>query len=178
MHGARVVDVTAPGEHVGAEADAAVTTHPEAVLCILTADCAPISFTSPEGVHGVAHAGWRGLADGVVAATVEAMRAKGATAIEAVVGPCIHPSCYEFSPADLDEVAARLGDHVRATTAAGRPALDLPGAVRHEIERAGVSLAGDLAGCTACERDADGSWRWYSHRARADEARQALVQWT
>src|SRR5205085_1519121 len=49
VHGARVVEVTKPGEHAGAEADAALTTHPDLVLCVLTADCAPIGFTSPEG---------------------------------------------------------------------------------------------------------------------------------
>jgi len=178
VHGARVVEVDEPGAHAGAEADAAVTEHPDVVLCILTADCAPISFTSPEGVRGVAHAGWKGLADGVVAATVDAMRARGATSVEAVLGPCIHPSCYEFSPKDLDEVARRLGDHVRSTTADGRPALDLPQAVRHEIERSGAVVADTVGGCTACTRDEAGGWRWFSHRARGDEARQALVQWT
>lgn len=155
-----------------------MTSHPDAVLCILTADCAPISFTSPEGVRGVAHAGWKGLAEGVVAATVRAMRAKGATAVEAALGPCIHPSCYEFSPADLDEVARRLGDHVRATTPTGRPALDLPGAVRAAIADAGAVLVEDAGSCTACDVDAGGRPRWFSHRARREEERQALVQWT
>jgi hypothetical protein len=178
VHGARVVEVGRPGDHAGVEADAAVTDHPGVVLCILTADCAPISFTSAEGVRGVAHAGWKGLAEGVVGATVDLMRARGATAVEAVLGPCIHPSCYEFSPGDLDEVARRLGEHVRATTADGRPALDLPRAVRHEIERAGAVLVDAVGGCTACARDDDGDWRWFSHRARGDASRQALVQWT
>ena len=177
MHGARVVHVTTPGEHAGAEADAAVTANDEAVLCILTADCAPISFTSPEGVRGVAHAGWKGLADGVLAATAEAMRAIGATDIDAALGPCIHPSCYEFSPDDLDLVAARLGDHVRSTTGGGKPALDLPGAVRRAIADAGVRLTEDAGVCTACDVDPAGRPRWFSHRARRDEARQALVQW-
>lgn len=178
VHGARVVHVTTPGEHAGTEADAAVTTHADVVLCILTADCAPISFTSPEGVRGAAHAGWKGLAEGVVEATVDAMRALGASTVEASLGPCIHPSCYEFSPPDLDDVARRLGDHVRAATADGCPALDLPGAVAHQVERAGAVLVEAVGGCTACERSDDGGWRWFSHRARADESRQALVQWT
>ena len=178
VHGARVVDVGAPGEHAGAEADAAVTDVPGAVLCILTADCAPIAFTSASGVRGVAHAGWRGLAEGIVAATVEAMRAKGAVDIEAALGPCIHPSCYEFSPADLDVVAGRLGDHVRSVTADGRPALDLPGAVRRALADAGVALVEDAGVCTACDVDDDGGPLWFSHRARGDEERQALVQWT
>ncbi len=177
VHGARVVDVTRPGEHAGAEADAAVTDHPQAVLSILTADCAPVAFVSPEGVLGAAHAGWRGLADGVLAATATAMRAKGASRLEATLGPCIHPSCYEFSPADLDVVAARLGDHVRGLTADGRPALDLPGAIRVALAEADVELVGPPPGCTACAVDVAGDPRWFSHRARADESRQALVLW-
>ena len=177
MHGARVVHVTSPGEHAGAEADAAVTTDDGAVLCILTADCAPIAFTSAEGVRGVAHAGWKGLAEGVVAATVDAMRALGASEVDAALGPCIHPSCYEFSPADLDVVAGRLGDHVRGRTAEGRPALDLPGAVRRAIEDAGARLVEDAGTCTACDVDDAGRPRWFSHRARGDEERQALIQW-
>lgn len=177
VHGARVVDVAAPGEAAGAEADAAVTTHPGVVLCILTADCAPIAFTSAEGVRGVAHAGWKGLAEGVIVATVEAMRAKGATAIEAALGPCIQPSCYEFSPGDLDVVASRLGEHVRSSTAEGRPALDLPAAVRGALADAEVALVEDASSCTACDLTGDGLPRWFSHRARREEERQALVQW-
>jgi len=177
VHGARVVEVTRPGEHAGAEADAAVTTHPDVVLCVLTADCAPIGFTSPEGVRAVAHAGWKGLAEGVIGATVTAMRDRGATTIEAALGPCIHPSCYEFSPADLDTVAAALGEHVRSTTADGKPALDLPGAVRHALLGSGVELVEDPDVCTACDVDEAGEPRWFSHRARGDEGRQALVQW-
>ncbi|MDQ3107634.1 MAG: polyphenol oxidase family protein, partial [Actinomycetota bacterium] len=177
VHGARVVEVVRPGDHAGVEADAAVTAHTDAVLCILTADCAPISLRSPEGIRGVAHAGWKGLADGVIEATVAAMRALGAGSIEAALGPCIHPGCYEFSPADLDVVARRLGDSVRASTSVGRPALDLPNAVRVAIAGAGATLTEDAAGCTACAVDESGVPRWYSHRARADAARQALVQW-
>lgn len=175
VHGSAVVVVTSPGEHAGAEADAAVTGHPDAVLAVLTADCAPIAFRSAEGIRGVAHAGWRGLAAGVVEATVDAMRDLGATTVEAVLGPCIHPECYEFGPSDLDEVAARLGSHVRATTSDGRPALDLPGAVRHAVAAAGALLADAPCPCTACDLDPDGSPRFFSHRARGDEERQALV---
>ncbi len=177
VHGAQVVTVTPPGDHAGAEPDAAVTAEGDAVLAILTADCAPISFRSVEGIRGVAHAGWRGLADGVVEATVSALRALGATRIDAVVGPCIHPGCYEFSPDDLDAVASRLGNHVRATTAAGRPALDLPGAVRGALAAAGAVIVGGAGECTACDIDASGDPRWFSHRARGDEGRQALVSW-
>lgn len=172
VHGGDVVVVRAPGEHAGAEADAAVTGVRGAALAILTADCAPVAFASPEGVLGVAHAGWRGLVAGVVEATASHMRALGATSIEAALGPCIHPECYEFGAADLDEVAARLGPRVRATTRQGDPALDVPAAVAQACRRAEVDLVWSSPVCTAC--DVDGS---FSHRSRADEERQALVAW-
>jgi YfiH family protein len=171
VHGARVVVVTEPGEHAGEEADAAVTAVRGAVLAVQVADCAPVALVG-DGLVGVAHAGWRGLAEGVLPATVVAMRALGAGTITATLGPCIRPGCYEFGAADLDAVAARLGDHVRATTASGAPALDVPAAVRASLASVGVTDVVDLGTCTACSSD-----HW-SHRARADVERQAVVAWT
>jgi polyphenol oxidase len=173
VHGARVVTVDEPGACFGEEADGAVTQVRGATLAILTADCGPVLLSSDDGVIGAAHAGWRGLHEGVLEATVAAMRELGASGpISAAVGPSIGPECYEFSPADLDAVAARLGDHVRAHTADGRPALDVPAAVRAELERLDVDLAHDEGSCTACDGD-----RWYSHRARRDVERQAALIW-
>lgn len=179
VHGARVVHVTQPGAEAGAEADAAVTTDPGAVLAVLTADCAPVMLSSAEGVRGVAHAGWRGLEAGVIGAAVAAMRDLGATDVTAVVGPCIHPCCYAFSATDLDRVALAVGDVVRSQTRDGQPALDLPAAVRASLVSAGAALpaGGDPAACTSCTTDGDGRPRWFSHRARGDDQRQALVTW-
>jgi YfiH family protein len=171
VHGARVVVVEEPGGCSGQEADAAVTQVPGAHLAVFTADCAPVAFASDEGVIGVAHAGWRGLADGVLERTADAMRALGATAIVAALGPCIHPECYEFGAADLDAVAARLGDGVRAQTSDGAPALDLPAGVRAALDRAGVALVHEDPACTAC------SPHHFSWLAGRDDARQAMVVW-
>lgn len=171
VHGNRVVVVSAPGASAGKEADAAVSDAPGAALCILTADCAPVALASPEGVLGATHAGWRGLAAGVLEATASAMRALGASDITAALGPCIRPGCYEFGAADLDTVAARLGEEVRACTLTGRPALDLPAAVRVGLDRAGVRLEHDVGACTAC------SPAWFSHRARGEPERQAMLVW-
>jgi hypothetical protein len=169
VHGARVVTVTEPGEHAGAEADAAVTTVPGAVLAVHTADCAPVVLVG-RGSVGVAHAGWRGLAGGVVEAAVDAMAALGRPAERLVVGPCIRPRCYEFGAAELDEVAARCGDAVRARTAWGTPALDVAAGVRALGERLGLAVDDDGT-CTAC------SPAHWSYRARGDAARQAAVAW-
>jgi YfiH family protein len=170
VHGARVVVVGEPGEHAGVEADAAVTAVPGAVLAVQVADCAPVALVG-DAVVGVAHAGWRGLAAGVLPATVDAMRALGAGSITATLGPCIRPGCYEFGAEDLDAVAGVLGDHVRGVTTGGRAALDVPAAVRASLAAAGVEDVVDLGICTACSSE-----HW-SHRARADRERQAVVAW-
>lgn len=131
VHGARVVVVDAPGGGTGEDADAAVTTAPGVILAVLTADCAPIALASPEGVIGAVHAGWRGLAAGVVEAAVAEMRRLGATRVEAALGPCIHAECYDS---------------------------DVPAAVRAALARAGAKLVHDEDVCTACSAD-HFSWR-------------------
>jgi polyphenol oxidase len=156
----------------GSEADALVTDEADLVLAIQTADCLPVMLWSAEGVIGAAHAGWRGLDAGVVEATAAAMRDLGATVIEARIGPCISEECYEFGAADLDEVAAGLGDEVRGRTATGSPALDLHRAFGVVARRAGIAAWGSDASCTACHPE-----RWFSHRARAEAERMATVIW-
>ncbi len=171
VHGDRVVHVTEPGGGAGEVADAAVCAAPGCAIAVLTADCAPVVLDSPEGVFGVAHAGWVGLVAGVLERTVEAMRALGATEIGAVLGPCIRVECYEFGSDDLDRVARRLGDGVRSTTAAGTPALDLAAGVGLALARVGVALVHDVGICTACSAD------HFSWRARGEQQRQATVVW-
>jgi len=171
VHADRVVVVGAPGEAAGEEADAAVTAVSDAVLAVHTADCAPIALVADGGAVAVAHAGWRGLADGVVAATVDRLRAVAPGPVRAVVGPLIGPECYEFGARDLQHVVDRLGPEVAGTTASGTPALDLPTGVRRALERAGVDEIDFVGGCTAC---GDGS---FSHRARGDQGRQAVLAW-
>jgi hypothetical protein len=173
VHGADVVVVDRPGQWAGATADAAVTTVAGAALAVHTADCVPVVLVGPN-VVGVAHAGWRGLAAGVVEATVATMREVGGAAdmdIRALIGPCIRVECYEFGAEDLDRVAAILGERVRGYTASGEPALDLTAAVTEALGRSGVSTIDDDGSCTACGR------RWFSHRARGDLGRQAAVAW-
>lgn len=171
VHGARVVTVEEPGGASGEAADAAVTSSAEAALAVLTADCAPVALASPEGLIGVAHAGWKGLRAGVVEATVQAMRRMGATRIEAVVGPCIHPCCYTFSEDDLVALESRFGPKVRGRDRNGAPALDLPAGVRSALHAAGATLVGEAGECTGCS---EGLWSW---RAAQTPRRQATVVW-
>jgi YfiH family protein len=171
VHGDGVVIVESPGAGAGTAADASVTDAPGTALAVLSADCAPVALASPEGVIAVAHAGWRGLFGGVLERAVEAMRELGASHVSAALGPCIHAECYEFGPADLDRVAHRLGEVVRATTAAGRPALDLPAGVRAALAGAGVTELQVVDVCTSCSEE------HFSWRARRDAGRQAVVVW-
>jgi YfiH family protein len=165
------VTVASAGEHAGAPADGAVTAAPGAALVVRTADCAPVALLAPEAV-GIAHAGWRGLTLGIVEATVGALRALGAGSIEATVGPCISAACYEFGARELDEVAERYGEGVRAVTADGRPALDLAAGVVAALRSTGVQRVTVDGTCTATSGD-----RFFSHRARRDLGRQGSFVW-
>jgi len=172
VHGAEVRVVGAPAEGSGrVDADASVASSTGVALAVVTADCAPIALGSAEGVFAAVHAGWRGLVAGVVDTTASVMRAMGATSLTAVLGPCIHAECYEFAEPDLSSVEERFGPAVRSRTAAGRPALDLPAAVAAALTGVGARQVPGVDTCTAC------SDLHFSHRARADVARQAMVVW-
>jgi purine-nucleoside/S-methyl-5'-thioadenosine phosphorylase / adenosine deaminase len=172
VHGDTVVTVAAPGDGAGSKGDASVTATDGCVLAVLTADCAPVALVSSEGVVAAVHAGWRGLAGGVLERAVDAVRnLGGGSDIRAVLGPCIHAECYEFGTGDLATVVTALGEEVRSTTADGEPALDVPAAVRASLRRAGVSDLHDVDVCTACSDE------YFSWRARGELARQALVAW-
>jgi hypothetical protein len=152
--------------------DALVADRPGVAVTVLTADCASIALGSEEGIFGAVHAGWRGLAAGVVEAAVTAMRSLGATGVVGALGPCIHPACYEFSSEDLADVAGALGDGVRGLTSEGRPALDVPAAVSAALAASGVDEVAGVEACTAC------AGGYFSHRARGDPGRLALVVWS
>jgi copper oxidase (laccase) domain-containing protein len=99
------------------------------------------------------------------------MRRLGCVDIEAVVGPCIHPCCYEFGAADLHRLADLLGGDVVARTREDAPALDVVAAVRAALGEVGVVLD-DRSTCTGCAAD-----RYYSHRARRDTGRHVMAVW-
>lgn len=183
VHGADVVVVDVPGQHAGAHADAAVTTVPGAVLAVQTADCAGVLLlgTGPGGVAvAAAHAGWRGLADGVLQATVGSLRDAGSTRVEWLLGPCIGPSSYEFGERDLAVLVDRYGPALAATTAEGAPALDLRAGVRLALSEAGAhplevdGWRNDAVPCTATDAGPDGP-HWFSWRARKDTGRQVAA---
>lgn len=170
VHGADLVEVTAPGEHAGATADAAATREAGVVLAVQHADCAPVVLVGPEGL-AVAHAGWRGIVAGVLDAAVSAVTGPGGDArVRGLIGPCIRPHAYAFGGAELERVVAATDDSVVARTADGEQALDLARAVAVRLRRCGVHGLVDLGLDTA-------SPRFFSHRVRQETGRQATVAW-
>ncbi len=184
VHGAAVVVVDAHDDVrdlVGAPADAVVTSRTDVALAVHTADCAPVGFLSDNGMIGAAHAGWRGLVEGVLPAAVAAMRRRGAIGVRAVLGPCIGVECYEFGEADLAAVVRALGVEVAGRTTSGALALDMRRGVEVVLEDLGVPIVARDPRCTACGQPSSGSGRGpahFSHRARADAGRQALAVWS
>ena len=164
---------------VGTAADAVVTRRTDVALAVHTADCASVGFVSADGMIGAAHAGWRGLVDGVLDAAVEAMRGQGATGIRAVLGPCIGVECYEFGEADLRTAVGVLGPEVAGQTPSGTPALDLRRGVEVALTDLGVPIVARDPRCTSCGGpSSDSVPAHFSHRARREAGRQALVVWS
>jgi YfiH family protein len=143
------------------EGDGLVTAAPGVVLVVLTADCAPVLLADPAaGVVGAVHAGWRGLAAGVVEAGVAALAALGAdpAATVGLVGPAVGGCCYEVGA----DVRAAVGDRhpaALATTRDGRPSLDPAAAAAAALAAAGV---GEVRVAGECTYDLDE--RFFSHR--------------
>jgi YfiH family protein len=166
VHGARVVDVDAPGG--GGDADALVTIGTDISLVVLAADCAPIALVAGGAVAAV-HCGWRGLLTGVVDAAVRIVRERGGVPVRAVVGPCISRAHYEFGANELEQVTRRLGPAVAGSTETGAPALDLRAGVGVALQSAGVDDHTDVDVCTYASAD------HFSHRRDGVTGRQALI---
>jgi len=127
IHSSRVIELP-DGVGVSADlatADGLVTSARGVGLLIRVADCLPVLLADPEaGVIGAAHAGRVGLLDGVLPATIAAMRRLGARHVTAWIGPHICGRCYEVPP-DMAQAAWQRLPATRALTARGTPAIDL-----------------------------------------------------
>jgi YfiH family protein len=167
-HGRTTVDASGDAPSDAPAADAAITTSVGVPIVVLTADCAPIALATDDAV-GVVHAGWAGLLAGVIEAAVTRLRAVGRGDVRAVLGPCIHPEHYEFGRDDLDRLIAKLGPDVEGRTTEGRPAFDLPAAVRSALLASDVRTFDDVDVCTWASPD------HYSFRRDGETGRQGLV---
>ena len=179
VHGADVVDaaLVRPGAPV-LTGDASIATRPGVVCAILTADCLPVLFADLAGtVVGAAHAGWRGLAGGVLGQTVAAMRRAGARDITAWLGPAIGPAAFEVGP---DVLAAFEAVLAHEAAQAFRPYPGRPGKyladmnllARRMLARDGVLRVHGGGRCTATEDDT-----FYSYRRDGVTGRQASLIW-
>jgi YfiH family protein len=169
VHGAEVRRITAatvqPRERP--RRDGQATDQRNVALCALTADCLPIALGGT-GVVAMLHAGWRGLATGVIAAGVAAVRELGAEGeLRAAIGPGAGSCCYETG----EEVHAAFADIGEAHH--GRN-LDLKAVARHQLHAAGVAHVADIGLCTICSDPA----LLFSHRRdQGVTGRQAGVAW-
>ena len=124
-------------------ADALVTDRDNQLLMVRVADCVPVLLSSADGrAVSCVHAGWRGIIAGVVGCAVDALTGLGgvdASGLIAAVGPCIQAGHFEVGPEVVQAfVGAGLGKAVRQEDCWAKPHIDLPAAVRHQLERAGV----------------------------------------
>jgi YfiH family protein len=167
VHGAEVRRATEPPgtERPAADEDGQATTLEDAAALVFVADCLPVLLASEEAVAAL-HCGWHGLAEGIVAEGVRALRELGAGDITAAVGPGARACCYEVG----EEVHAAFAEVPGAR--AGRRNLDLPLIARHRLEQAGVGAVHDTGLCTMCTDV------FFSHRRdKGVTGRQAGVVW-
>jgi hypothetical protein len=173
VHGTRVWRFETPGA-LEIEADAAVTSRPGVVLAVLSADCLPVLFCADDGREvAAAHAGWRGLADGVLENTVAAMRSAPDRLI-AWLGPAAGPAAYEVG----EEVRQAFIDrhiHAAAAFVATRPGhwlCDLYALARMRLAQTEVERVSGGSRCTISEPQT-----FFSHRRDGRSGRTASLVW-
>ena len=174
VHGADVAVVASQRAASPLRVDAAVTREAGVVLAVRVADCMPVLFADSAGeVVGIAHAGWRGLAAGVLENTVAAMRCAPEGVI-AWLGPAIGPSAFEVG-ADVRDAFVNPDPRATAAFVAGRPGkwhADLEALARMRLARAGVASIHGGGMCTASD-----SQRFFSFRRDRATGRMAAFVW-
>jgi YfiH family protein len=180
VHGVRCVDAATakPGE----QADAAFTRQRGVVCAVLTADCLPLLLCDQRAtVVGVAHAGWRGLAAGVIEATVAAMEEPGER-LMAWLGPAIGPQAFEVG-GEVREIflAADSGAaEAFAAAADGKWLCDIYRLARRRLQALGIRrVAGAVPGDTAAHNfcTVTDAQRWFSYRRDGVTGRMASLIW-
>ena len=160
-----------PSLNEPAPADALVTDVPGVALGVLAADCVPVLLFDPvSGAAGVAHAGRRGLAGGILQRTVEALNRLGARPedLRAAVGPSAGGCCYEV-PEQLRAEVAAIVPGSASTTTWGTPSLDLPAGAVAVLRGLGLREVQRVQVCTMTDQ------RFYSYRREGVTGRFAGV---
>lgn len=177
VHGARVERVGPPRAGAGfsdpgdavAGADGLVTSSRGVPLAVLVADCVPLALLDPNrGALAVVHAGWRGVASGIVPAALR--RVGEPNDIRAVIGPSIGVDHYEVGEDVVRAVSSASDAGARTRRSGGRLYLDLPDTVATVLEGHGVRAVERSGECTACQPD-----RFFSYRRDGRTGRQALI---
>lgn len=175
VHGSEVVDLDSRQFSGGpVTGDASITGSTARVCVILVADCLPVLFATRDGRRiGAAHAGWRGLAGGVLEATVKALAVDPST-LTAWLGPAISRDHFEVG---ADVRYAFLGSDpgtapLFAPNSRGRWQADLVGLARRHLERLGVGLVAGGHWCTYADRT-----HFYSYRRDGGGGRMAALIW-
>lgn len=172
VHGVTVVNASeAPA---GADADASFTKTNNVVCAVMAADCMPVLFADASGTAvGIAHAGWRGLAAGVIEATVHAMAVPADRQI-AWLGPAIGPEVYEIGAEVRATFLARdaRSESAFAPTRPGHWNLDLYAVARQRLAAQGITRVFGGGFCTATD-----SSRFFSYRRDKASERMAAVIW-
>jgi hypothetical protein len=148
------------------DADGQATSARGLATMVLAADCLPVAIGC-EGAVAMVHAGWHGLAGGVIEEGVAAVRALAPSARElgAVIGPGAGPCCYEVGPEVREALGLPAGD-------GGRAKIDLCAVARERLLAAGVRSVENVAACTICDE------RFFSHRREgAGSGRMAGLAW-
>jgi polyphenol oxidase len=173
VHGTRVVEADTLVEQV--EADAALARETRTVCAVLVADCLPVFLTDRVGsLVAVAHAGWRGLAGGVIERTVERLREHSPHDVIAYIGPGIGRDAFEVGEdvyrafTHRDPAAAEAFVRHRP----GKWLADLPALARRSLAACGVAEAHGGAFCTYSDRE-----RFFSYRRDGTTGRMAAVIW-
>lgn len=174
VHGVHVAD--AADVQGAPEADACVATQAGVLCAMMTADCLPVLFCDAAGkVVGAAHAGWRGLASGVLERTVSAMRQRGAGEILAWLGPAIGPEKFEVGQDVLDAfVAHDAASRSAFAEIAGREGkflADIYQLARLRLGQVGVTRVSGGGFCTVSDT------RFYSYRRDKVTGRMASLIW-
>jgi len=171
-HGAEVVDAASASALTRADGAVARTRH--RVCAVLTADCLPVLLASRGGTAvGIAHAGWRGMAAGIVEATVARMGI-APSAVIAWLGPGIGLAAYEVGADVYDAFVGRTPNAAAAFTAQGegKYRADLYALARQRLAAAGVSAIHGGAYCTFTNAE-----RFYSYRRERTTGRFASLVW-
>lgn len=158
VHGADVVyvDADTTGSPV---ADAMITDQLDLALLVRAADCTAVVLADPQArIIGVVHVGREGLVKGVAPAAVRAMRERGATRIQAWIGPRACGSCYEV-PEEMADAVASVVPESRSTTSWGTPALDIGRGVIAQLKAVNVNVSDFGEGACTIEDEQFFSYR-------------------